>query len=200
MLKLLRDVNFFEILEACDRELARKVQEAPCPRCGGPMHVANFRRKERGPAAAQNLPLSGIRLSYCCGGDCRKRVTPESVRFLGRRVYLEVVFVLACVRCALALAFEAAAWPAPTPAPALAPTGWLPVKRTLSRWKKWWAKDFTLTGVWQALLGRLLPPVEPATLPGGLLNRLSGNPQERLLRLLKLLMPLSTAAPQAAPA
>lgn len=35
-------------------------------------------------------------MSLCCA-RCRKRRTPPSVRFLGRRVYLAAVVVLACV-------------------------------------------------------------------------------------------------------
>ena len=37
------------------------------------------------------------RLSFCCALDvCRKRTTPPSLRFLGRKVYLGAVVVLIC--------------------------------------------------------------------------------------------------------
>ena len=36
-----------------------------------------------------------LRLSFCCDREgCRKRVTPPSVRFLGRKVYLAAVMIL----------------------------------------------------------------------------------------------------------
>ena len=36
-----------------------------------------------------------LRLSFCCDRDgCRKRVTPPSVRFLGRKVYLGAIVIL----------------------------------------------------------------------------------------------------------
>ena len=44
--------------------------------------------------AAANKPQR-IRLSFCCDRDgCRKRVTPPSVRFLGRKVFLAVAVIL----------------------------------------------------------------------------------------------------------
>lgn len=177
MLELLRDVNFLAILEARDRELAREVKAGACRVCGGPLNVGNFPRKERGPVEVQGLALAGIRLSFCCG-HCRKRHTSPSVRFLGRRIYFEVVFVLACVLPGEVTAPEAAAPPeVATP-------------------------EVTTPEVASPPAAPTPPPMvasAPATLPGGLLNRYSGTAQERVLRLLNLLLPLSVTGPRPAP-
>src|ERR1700726_3419348 len=49
----------------------------------------HINRKPRGG------PQWDRRYSFCCAEeDCRRRLTPESVRFLGRRVYAGLVVVL----------------------------------------------------------------------------------------------------------
>ncbi|MFH1269216.1 MAG: hypothetical protein ABIK89_26095 [Planctomycetota bacterium] len=63
------------------------------PRCSGPLHQANYPRKPRGEESDAR-PV--WRLSFCCGVEgCRKRTTPRSLRFFGRKVYLGLTFVIA---------------------------------------------------------------------------------------------------------
>ena len=58
------------------------------------MHSASFARQPRGGPAGLDAECER-RLSFCCAAaDCRKRLTPPSVRFLGRKVYLGAVVVL----------------------------------------------------------------------------------------------------------
>ena len=68
-----------------DKDLAATTKKQGCS-CGGRLHCANYPRKPRG--GCENLPQSyDYRLSFCCDRDgCRKRTTPPSVRFLGRKV------------------------------------------------------------------------------------------------------------------
>ncbi len=69
------------------------------------------------------------RFSLCCGRDgCRHRATPPSVRFLGRRVYIGAVVIVASVA-----ALAAASAQRVTGVPA----------RTLRRWIRWWRGPFT---------------------------------------------------------
>ena len=71
----------------------------PASTCGGRLHWANYPRNPRG--GPENLPKECCyRLSLCCDRDgCRKRVTPPSTRFLGRKVYLlSVIFLAAAMR------------------------------------------------------------------------------------------------------
>lgn len=218
LLDLLLGVNFLTILVERDRELAREVQAGGCRVCEGRLHVANYPRKEYGPTVP-GLALACLRLSFCCG-DCRKRHTSPSVRFCGRRVYLEIVFVLACLTQttveAVADPVVAAPDEEPTgpPSPSVAPSSSvLPAAaaapssspsmastfgvsgRTLTRWRKWWREEFPTSRVWRELQARLIPPVESASLPGGLLLRLAGTLEQRVLRLLELLLPLSVHGP-----
>ena len=60
----------------------------------GMLHSARYPRKPRG--GLDDLgPDYATRLSFCCAVDgCRRRTTPPSVRYLGRRVYLGAVVVL----------------------------------------------------------------------------------------------------------
>lgn len=66
-----------------------------CPHCGGRLDQAHYPRKPRGAGEAAYLPENQVRFSYCCATDgCRRRLTPFSVRFLGRKVYFGAVVAL----------------------------------------------------------------------------------------------------------
>ena len=79
------------MLEEVDRELAQRVQEQGCQFClKGTLHRADYERKPRGGPAHWEE-----RHSFCCDREgCRRRHTPPSVRFLGRKVYVAFVVVL----------------------------------------------------------------------------------------------------------
>jgi hypothetical protein len=92
--ELLRDSSFFFFLLLIDRDIAVKTGLTRCPHCGGLLDVANYPRKPCG--ALCKLPDGFcIRFSMCCRKDgCRRRLTPASVRFLDRRVYLGFVTII----------------------------------------------------------------------------------------------------------
>jgi len=91
---LLADARFHELLLGFDRDLAAVARAAGCARCGGVLHSARFRRKPRGGPVGPDEAYDQ-RLSLCCAVDlCRKRTTPPSFRFLGRKAYLGAVVVL----------------------------------------------------------------------------------------------------------
>src|SRR5579883_285986 len=85
--------SFWPFLLAIDQDLAETTRRQACP-CGGRLHRADYPRKPRGGPDA--LPGTySTRFSFCCERDgCRKRATPPSVRFLGRKVYLGALVVL----------------------------------------------------------------------------------------------------------
>lgn len=90
---VLSDSRFFVLLTQFDQDLAAQARAAGC-RCGGRLHSARYPRKPRGGPADLG-PAYEWRLSFCCAEeDCRRRVTPPSMRYLGRRVYLGGVVVL----------------------------------------------------------------------------------------------------------
>lgn len=176
------DDKSFSCLEEIDQEIARQVARAACPWCGGALDRADYDRKprvDRFIAATVEPPLR--RISFCCRREgCRRRVTPPSVVFLGRRVYLGVVVIVAS---ALAWLQRAAAHSA-TQVPA----------RTLRRWAAWWQTELPVTGLFVALRGLLASPVDAARLPCSLLERLAGGATEQITALLKLLAPLTTGS------
>lgn len=178
---LLQDPKFFRLLLHIDIELAAQTRTGGC-RCGGVLHRANYPRKPRRCLDEVRADYAS-RFSFCCN-RCRKRATPASVRFLGRRVYLGLAVVLMSARRTGAT-------------PALAPLGKLlqvPV-HTLQRWRRWWVEQFPLTPLWQAACARFMPPITLGQLPASLIERFAGPAQESLLRLLFFLAPLTVRPP-----
>ncbi len=87
------DARFWQFLFTIDQDLAEKARKQGCS-CVGHLHRANYPRQPRGDA--DQIPKQQrIRLSFCCDRDgCRKRVTPRSVRFLGRKVFVAAAVIL----------------------------------------------------------------------------------------------------------
>ena len=143
--RLLRNASFWVFLFSVDEELAEAAREAGC-QCGGPLHCANYPRKPRG--GCENLPESyRYRLSFCCGRDgCRKRTTPRSVRFLGRKVFLGAVVVLV-----------AAMRQGPSPRRVRELTELFGAdRRTIARWCTFWCQQFPQTPFWKVARGRFV--------------------------------------------
>jgi hypothetical protein len=179
---LLTEATLWEALLAIDQDLAATAQAGGCRRCAGRLHCGDFRRKPRGGPAT--LPTAyAWRTSFCCA-QCRKRLTPPSVRFLGRRVYLGAVVVLACVLRQ-----------GPTPTRVARLRELLGVSAdTLARWHRWWRDAFRRTGWWRAARGRLARPVDHADLPRDLLAQFGGEPLVQVIALLRFLSPLTTTS------
>jgi hypothetical protein len=179
----LTDANFYQLLTRLDESIAAEVRARGCS-CGGRLHSARYPRKPRGVRSSMDESYKS-RLSFCCAQDgCRRRSTPPSVRFLGRKVYLGVIVVLITAlhhgltearRRQLIEALD------------------VPVQ-TLWRWRRWWGEQFLESRCWKGLAGRFIPPIATDSLPGSLLERLSGRAlSERLVQLLILLSPVTTA-------
>lgn len=179
--KLLGDARLYAFLLQCDEDMAAAARAAGCE-CGGVLHSARFPRKPRGGPADLG-PEHDRRLSFCCARDgCRSRVTPPSVRFLGRRVYLGAVVVLV-----------SAMQNGPTPPRVGALTTVLGVsRRTLQRWRAWWRTTFAGSAFWKAAAGRFARPVAHAQLPWSFLDCFAGDERERLVAALRFLAPITT--------
>jgi hypothetical protein len=162
--KLVRDARVHDVLLRIDEEMAAGVRSRGCG-CGGKLHSARYPRKPRGVPdvlAARH----GVRFSFCCASDgCRRRVTPPSVRFLGRRVYLGIVVVLLAV-----LAHGATTKRVRRLRVVLGEVS----ERTIARWRCWWQEALPSTKFWRDHGARHVPPVETALLPGSLLARFRG--------------------------
>jgi hypothetical protein len=181
----LNDSRFYQFLFRIDQEIAARVQAEGCPHCGGVLHSARYPRKPRGIRGVLDESYQS-RLSFCCAEDgCRRRCTPVSVRFLGRKVYLGVVVVLIS---ALEHGLSASR------RRCLIETLEVPLQ-TLWRWRSWWRESFASSRCWQALRGRFVPPLMVEQLPGALLGRLTGADLcQRVCQLLGLLAPLTSAS------
>lgn len=177
------DREFFARLLAIDAAAAARTRAAGCSHCAGPVSVGHFERKPRGGllAAAGEDAAFRQRFSFCCSREgCRKRATPPSVRFLGRKVYVEVAIVVACVLKPL-LEDRARAIRAATGIAA----------RTVRRWAAWWQSVFAASALYveaRARIGGLVP----TSLPGALLELFEDPAAEGKLELLmRFLAPLT---------
>jgi len=149
-----------------------------------------YPRKPRG--APTDLPAEyGFRFSFCCDRDgCRRRATPASVRFLGRRIYLAAVIVLIT-------SLAHGATPKRVARLRLLVGG--VSRETVERWRRWWREVFSATTFFRELRGRLSPPVAVDELPRSLLDRVTAaEPTERLIAVLRLLSPITTTSASAA--
>jgi len=181
---LLADASFHDLLLYCDRDLAESARAKRCPLCGGRLDASPFTRKPRGRLVGCD-PAHDRRFSLCCAVDgCRKRVTPASLRFLGRRSYLAAVVVLAsAMRHGLS----------ETRLRRLQEVVGVS-RRTVARWRDWWISTFTAEPFWRIAGAAFMPPADPLRLPASLLGRFAGTLEERLLALLRFLAPITGGA------
>lgn len=168
-----------QLLEKVDADLAKEACQKGCLHCEGKLHRADYDRKPRGG------PQWDRRFSFCCAQeDCRRRRTPESVRFLGRRVYAGLVVVLVTVivhglkparvrRIREVLRIDS---------------------RTLKRWRQWWLDTFVRSTFWKAARARFMPVVCEQTLPLSLWLSFELEERDRLLAVLEFLSPITTPA------
>jgi hypothetical protein len=179
---LLQEVRFYVRLQQIDDQLAAEARVAGC-RCGGRLHSARYPRKPRG-GPGEIAAAFRSRHSFCCAREgCRRRVTPPSVRFFGRRVFFGPVFV---VTSGLRGALSVLQWKRLREQVGVS-------LRTLKRWAAWWQRDFPGSRFWKAAQGLLAPPA-PATsrLPGSLWARFTGDEEKQLVATLRFLAPATT--------
>lgn len=175
---ILNHPSFFSSIVDLDHKIANYTQSNGCYFCKSPLDAAHYPRKPRGgpsdPAIARDFKQ---RFSYCCR-NCRKRHTPMSVRFLGRRVYLAVTVVLACaVSQGLTHSriknLESFGIP----------------RQTLHLWISWWEGEFVLTAAWREIspfLSNITQiPIDP------LMQLQADNLFAKLLAWLKMIQSLS---------
>lgn len=181
----LNDASLYRLLFEIDKTVCEEAQKAGCPSCGGVLHRGDYPRKPRG--VDDELLPEGYdrRLSLCCSVDgCRKRVTPPSVRYMGRKVYLAVV---------VAVVSAIQAGPKPWAVARLKELTGVN-RRTVMRWRRWWRKTFVATSLWAVIRARLMPAVDEKALPRSLLERFVGASRDRLVALLNSVAPLTTTS------
>jgi hypothetical protein len=174
--------SLWSFLLSVDKDLAECARRDGCS-CGGRLHCADYPRAPR--CGLDHLPDEcRYRFSFCCDRDgCRKRVTPPSVRFLGRKVYLGVVVILV-----------SAMRQGPAPRRVRELSNLFGVDRTtITRWQTFWRDHVPSTPFWKLARARLVPVVEIVTLPLSLVEAFGrGNdPYQDWVRLLRFLSPLT---------
>jgi hypothetical protein len=176
--KFIINASFHSFLNTIDQELANEMHTQGCCYCGGKLHQANY------PRSPVGLPppfreYYDERLSFCCDA-CRKRATPPSVRFFGRRWFPALLFILLSVlmlgineRRILQVKQH---------------FGIVVSESTWKRWRKWWRKSFMETPLWQQVKS-LIPTISFThhCLPRALLSAFRGLLEEKMLFLLRFL-------------
>lgn len=174
------DKRLHALLFRIDEELASDVREARCD-CGGALHSAKYPRKPRGGGMDLG-PEAGHRLSFCCSEEgCRRRRTPASVRFLGRKVYFGAVVLVASALDGSASSSDRTRL--------LNELG--VSRRTLRRWQGWWRVIFASSSFWQVAQGLLQEPLSVRDLPQSLLDCFDGNVRKRVTDALKWISPIT---------
>jgi hypothetical protein len=176
--------SFWPFLFKIDQDLAETTRKRGCRR-GGCLHRANYPRKPR-PDTATLPDTYNSRFSFCCDRDgCRKRATPPSARFLGRKVYLGAFVVLIT---------------AMRHGPSTQRVSKLSAlfgvdRRTIARWQEFWREHFPQTHFWKVAGARLALFIDLATLPLSLLTAfVTGDlDQKGWGQLLEFLSPITTA-------
>jgi hypothetical protein len=175
------DAKFLRALGAADAEHAERVRRGGCPECGGALDRADYPRKPRGELgeAADSYER---RSSFCCRVEgCRRRTTPASLRFLGRKVYVAVVVVVAS---ALGRSRVLTGRGRPRRVEGVP-------ARTVRRWLTWWQTVFALGAFWSEACGFFATPVDVGALPASLLERF-GSDADALGRMLRFTAPVTT--------
>jgi hypothetical protein len=187
-MSILQSPKHYQHLERVDKDIAAGYAFRPCDKCPathrtpGTLHRSDYERKPRGFAPGGE-PAKCMRESFCCSAEgCRKRTTPPSVRFLGRRVYLGVV-----------VALVAAMRHGPNPVRMKVLEEHLGVDRsTVARWCRWWREGFVDMPFWRELRRTFLPRPDEERLPRSLWERY-GCTRAGMIEMFEALGPVTTA-------
>lgn len=136
--KFIFSASFHLLLVAIDRELSELVQKQGCP-CGGRLDQSNYPRSPMGVPSAFR-PSYDERFSLCCN-DCRKRITPASVRFFSRRWYPAPLLILISTLMLSINEYRLTQ--------IKRHFGITVTESTWNRWRRWWRDVFTATLFWK---------------------------------------------------
>ena len=183
--RFLGNKKFFGLLLRYDEDVAESARLAGCVYCQARLHRANYQRKPRGGPAEIDEDTCR-RFSFCCY-VCRKRTTPASFRFLGRRVYFGAIMILISAMLCGASPRRQRRLHEICGAD----------ERTLNRWRQWWAEMFPQTDVWRTVSARLaLIGASVVSIPRQLVHHFlrqpGGSLEDALVGVLRLLLPLTS--------
>lgn len=173
-----------QLLVKIDNHQAEDARLKGCLYCGGKLHWADYPRSPFGLHETERDNYQWRR-SLCCA-DCRRRNTPQSVRFFGRRWYVTPVFILICALNS--------GWTFIRRAKIVKQYfGVTLTKRTWGRWCRWWRDLFVETAFWKKEKG-LIPSARHGPFPRGLFGVFVTAWPDQLFSVLKCLAPLTAGA------
>jgi hypothetical protein len=176
---LLLHPNFFQMLTIFDRYIADLVHTKERCLCGGKLDRADYFRSGYGMPAGADDEIKR-RFSFCCR-ECRRRRTPDSLRFLDGKAYPGVIVTLLAVL-----------QHGDTPARFGALRKALGInRRTLGHWRRWWQEHFASSSFWRGARGLLPSPGNCASIPERLAAAFAAGfqPLEALEKLARFLAP-----------
>lgn len=158
---------FFQELCKKDHEMFLKEKSGRCS-CGGRLDTAHFKRKPRGLGEKEETRYS----LCCCVEGCRKRLTPRSLRFFGRKIYVAWVVILAIdFFKELGLSTQMS-------------------RQTIARWKNLWRDQLSEQNSFMRRARSLLPPGFPESKsPGALLPIFKFPEKSSWIPILKFFIP-----------
>lgn len=172
---------FWKKLTLIDQENAVKTKNNGCPKCGSPLHVANYDRLPRG---GPNFLIDQkiLRFSLCCSkAGCRRRVMPPSVRFLGRNIYWGAIFLIASIMTKKLNSLQSKA----------TENIFAISRQTLQRWGHFWKNKFPKSRFWKRSKGLFSEMI--SVFPKGLFDfyhKFNKSTESTVIALLKFLSDL----------
>lgn len=175
---LLCCTKLFKFLEELDLRFLEEMRAGGCVICGASLHRSDYDRQPCGGPEYWDM-----RYSLCCGREtCRKRHTPASVRFFGRRVYCSVAFLVMSIYYHGAKAHRVEALRLELGVD----------RRTLDRWILWWKEAFVDSPFWKQARSQFATRPDESRLPHSLWKAFGGHRgKDRMVKLLVFLSPLT---------
>lgn len=180
MEKLIQSAWLRKFIARVDQELADAMKAAGCIWCLlGVLHHSDYERKLRG---CGEMNETDLRVSFCCNREgCRKRHTPPSLMFLGRRRYSGVVVVLLTAMTQGVNEHRVRQLREELGVDA----------RTLKRWRKWWMEDFVQSAFWKGAKAFFRGGVDEGAMPLPLVKAFGATRVKGLIKLMTFLLPIS---------
>lgn len=172
--------TFHSLLITIDRDLAEEFRQKGCS-CGGTLHRSNYPRSPLGLLPEYRESYEE-RFSFCCN-DCRRRTTPPSVRYFGRRWYPAPLLLLIS---ALMLSINEHRL-----SQIKRHFGITVSESTWKRWSRWWREVFIETPFWKHARGLIPEPKNPVSMARRMLNAFRGAIDNKMLLLLKFISPIT---------
>jgi hypothetical protein len=155
------NAEYWNSLKILDKIEADRIKSCGCPFCKGKLHRADYPRKPRGKTGESGKHIR--RYSFCCS-LCRRRVTPLSYRFAGRKVYsFSIVFIIGVLRSGREKVLQRRLHDE---------FGMSAV--TIRRWFSWWQEIVFHLRFWREYNSSfLMPPVGREYFPASFFERLA---------------------------